>query len=82
MHARHVRIEMRGGSMSTWIRQFHRWVSAAFVLSTVATTIALTRPEPVAWMAYVPLAPLALLALTGLYLFCLPYADRWRSRRR
>jgi hypothetical protein len=32
-------------------------------------------------MSYLPLAPLALLAITGLYLFVLPYVARWRGRR-
>ena len=35
-----------------------------------------------AWVTYSPLLPLALLLFTGLYLFVLPYATRWRSRRR
>ena len=62
--------------MSKWIRQFHRWVSAAFVLSVVATTIALAQKEPIIWVSYVPLLPLALLALSGIYLFALPYLTR------
>jgi hypothetical protein len=33
-------------------------------------------------VSYVPLFPLALLLLSGLYLFVLPYATRWRSGRR
>lgn len=33
-------------------------------------------------MSHVPLFPLALLLFTGLYLFVLPYATRWRSGRR
>jgi len=64
-----------------WIRQFHRWVSVAFTLSVIATTIALAQEKPVVWMSYVPLLPLALLALTGLYLFMLPYAVKWRGGR-
>ena len=56
--------------MSKWIRQFHRWVSAAFVLSVIATTIALAQPQPMIWVSYIPLLPLA---LSGLYLFALPY---------
>jgi hypothetical protein len=63
------------------IRQFHRWVSIAFVLSAVVTTVALAQKEPVVWVSYVPLLPLALLALTGIYLFVLPYAARRRSAR-
>jgi hypothetical protein len=33
------------------------------------------------WNAYLPLLPLALLLFSGLYMFFLPYAVRWRSRR-
>ncbi|MEI2432956.1 hypothetical protein RDV84_03850 [Lysobacter yananisis] len=56
-----------------WIRQFHRWTSVVFFLCVIATTIALAQERPLLWMSYLPLAPLALLALTGLYLFALPY---------
>ncbi|MCX7359156.1 MAG: hypothetical protein NT015_13560 [Alphaproteobacteria bacterium] len=52
--------------MSKFIRQFHRWTSALFVLSVIATTIALAQPTPIMWMSYVPLLPLALLSLTGI----------------
>jgi hypothetical protein len=68
-------------SMSNVIRLFHRWVSAAFVLSVVATSIALAQKEPVMWMSYVPLAPLALLAITGIYMFVLPYVVKARRAR-
>jgi hypothetical protein len=33
---------------------------------------------PPAWVTYAQLLPLALLMLTGLYMFVLPYAARWR----
>ena len=56
-----------------WIRQFHRWMSIAFTVAVVVTAVALAQKNPVLWGSYVPLAPLALLALTGLYLFVLPY---------
>lgn len=59
-----------------WIRPLHRWTSIAFVLCVVATSVALAREQPIAWIAYLPLLPLALLALTGLYLFALPYVTR------
>lgn len=64
-----------------WIRQFHRWVAIAFTLSVVATFIALAQEKPVVWVSYVPLLPLALLTLTGLYLFALPYLARGRGPR-
>lgn len=62
--------------MSKWIRQFHRWIAAAFVVSVIATTIALAQPQPMIWVSYIPLLPLALLALSGIYLFVLPYFTR------
>ncbi|MBG0792406.1 hypothetical protein IYY11_06000 [Methylocystis sp. H62] len=65
--------------MSKLIRQFHRWVSMLFVLSVVATTVALARPDPIQWMAYLPLFPLALLALSGIYIFVAPYLPKRRA---
>ena len=64
------------------IRQFHRWLAVAFTLTVIATFIALAQKEPLVWVSYVPLLPLALLEFTGLYLFVLPYAARRRSGRR
>ncbi|ALN55870.1 hypothetical protein GLE_0512 [Lysobacter enzymogenes] len=65
-----------------WIRQFHRWTSVVFFLCVIATTIALAQERPLLWMSYLPLAPLALLALTGLYLFALPYLPQRELPRR
>jgi hypothetical protein len=64
------------------VRQTHRWLSIAFTVSVIVTFIALARQNPVIWVSYVPLFPLALLAVTGLYLFVLPYATRWRRGQR
>jgi hypothetical protein len=66
-----------------WIRQIHRWVSMAFTVAVIANIVALSQggmPPP--WVTYSPLLPLALLLFTGLYLFVLPYATKWRSQRR
>ena len=67
--------------MSKWIRQIHRWVAIAFTLTVIANFIDLARGggNPPTWVTYSPLLPLAFLLLTGLYLFVLPYAARWRS---
>jgi hypothetical protein len=65
-----------------WIRQIHRWLAIAFTVAVIATFVALAQKEPVVWVSYLPLLPLALLWVTGLYLFVLPYATRWRSGRR
>jgi hypothetical protein len=66
------------------IRQSHRWISIAFTITVIANFIALARgggmPPP--WITYSPLLPLALLLFSGLYLFMLPYAIRWRGAQR
>jgi hypothetical protein len=58
------------------IRQFHRWVSMAFTLTVIANFVAMSFGPPPPWVTYSPLLPLALLMLTGLYLFALPYRKR------
>jgi hypothetical protein len=62
-----------------WVRQSHRWLSIVFTLTVVANFVALAQGQPPAWVTYSPLLPLALLLFSGLYLFVLPYAIRWRS---
>jgi len=67
---------------NAWVRQIHRWLSIAFTLTVIVTFVALAQEKPIVWVSYVPLLPLALLLFTGLYLFALPYATKWRGRRR
>jgi hypothetical protein len=66
------------------IRQSHRWISIAFTVTVIANFIALARGRgmPPPWITYSPLLPLALLLFSGLYLFMLPYAVRWRGAQR
>lgn len=62
------------------IRQLHRWVSIVFTLTVAANFVAIAAVGiPPAWITYSPLPFLALLLLSGLYLFVLPYAARRRS---
>jgi hypothetical protein len=69
--------------MSKWIRQTHRWLSIAFTLSVViVTAVVVGQEEPAVWVTLTPLLPLALLMFSGLYLFALPYAAKWRNVRR
>ena len=66
------------------IRQFHRWVSMAFTLTVIANFVAMgfgRGGTPPAWITYAPLLPLALLLITGLVMFVLPYLDRRNARR-
>jgi heme/copper-type cytochrome/quinol oxidase subunit 1 len=64
------------------IRQTHRWMALFFTVTVIVTFIVLAQKEPVLWLSYLPLAPLALLQITGLYLFVQPHAAKWRSARR
>ena len=64
------------------VRQFHRWISILFVLTVIANFVAMARGTPPAWITYSPLLPLALLMLTGLFLFFQPYAAKWRGASR
>ena len=67
---------------SKWVRQIHRWLSIAFTLTVIANLIAMGLGTPPAWVVYSPLLPLFLLLFTGLYMFVLPYAIKWRGGRR
>jgi heme A synthase len=66
---------------NAWIRQIHRWLSIAFTVAVIANVVALVRQEQAAWVGFLALLPLALLLLSGLYLFALPYAAKWRGGR-
>jgi len=68
--------------MSKWIRQTHRWLSMAFTVGVIVYIVAMQQGEPAAWLGLLALVPLVLLLLSGLYLFVLPHATRWRSGRR
>ncbi|WP_406076856.1 hypothetical protein [Micromonospora sp. NBC_00858] len=65
-----------------WVRQIHRWLAIAFTVTVIVTFVALAQDEPVVWVSYVPLFPLALLLFTGLYLFALPYLLKQRQAGR
>jgi len=69
--------------MRQFIRQSHRWLSIVFTVTVIANFVARARGagEPAPWITYSPLFPLALLLFSGLYLFMLPYAAKWRSGR-
>jgi hypothetical protein len=65
-----------------WIRQIHRWLSVAFTLAVLLNAVAVFQGKYSNKMGLLAVAPLAFLLLTGLYLWVLPYAVRWRTRRR
>ena len=65
--------------MNNCIRQIHRWLSIAFTATVIANFVAMGLGEPLTLVVYSPLLPLFLLLFTGLYMFVLPYAAKWRT---
>jgi hypothetical protein len=68
-------------TIASWIRRTHRWIGIAFTATVILNFIARTQGgEPPPWVTYSPLLPLAVLLLTGLYLFAIPYAKSRNSK--
>ncbi|HTS55956.1 MAG TPA: hypothetical protein VMH03_00320 [Terriglobales bacterium] len=64
---------------SKWIRQTHRWLTLAFTAAIIVNLVAIVQKRYSNSLGLVAVATLALLFLSGLYLFVLPYAAKWRS---
>jgi heme A synthase len=65
-----------------WVRQTHRWLSIAFTVAVIVNIVVVVQGKYSSRVGLLAVFPLALLLFTGLYLFVLPYATRWRSSRR
>ncbi len=65
-----------------WVRQTHRWLSIAFTVAVIVNIVAVVQGKYTNKLGLLAVAPLAFLLFTGLYLFVLPYATKWRSARR
>ena len=63
------------------MRQSHRWLAIAFTLIVIANFVAFGMGHAIPWLYYLPLPPLFLMMLTGLYMFALPYVAKWRNGR-
>ena len=69
----------------SWIRQAHRWLGLAFTAGFIVNTVVIVvvgQKHPPSWLYLFAVIPLFLLLPTGLYLFALPYAARWRGELR
>jgi cellulose synthase/poly-beta-1,6-N-acetylglucosamine synthase-like glycosyltransferase len=64
---------------NSFARRSHRWLSITFMVAVVANVVAQVRGQNAVWIGLVALLPLILLMISGLYLFILPYAARWRG---
>jgi hypothetical protein len=65
--------------MSKWIRATHRWLGMSLIALTIinAITFAIGQPQP--WLYYLPLLPLFLSMLSGLYMFVMTYVRKSKS---
>ena len=61
-----------------WIRQAHRWLSVAFTVAVLVNLVAVLKGRYTNSLGLMAVAVLALQFFTGLYLFVLPYASKWR----
>ncbi|HLJ50248.1 MAG TPA: hypothetical protein VKU01_29745 [Bryobacteraceae bacterium] len=72
-------------NLNKWIRQTHRWLSLAITLGVIVNFVAVALRKYNVWVGLLALIPFALLMLTGLYLFALPYIakmNRWQVAKR
>ncbi len=60
------------------VRVAHRWLSVFFTLAVVANFGAMALGAVPDWLTYLPLLPLFLMLVSGLYLFALPYLAKGR----
>jgi heme A synthase len=67
---------------SKWIRQTHRWLSMAFTVAVIVNIVAVAQGRYNNTVGLLAVAPLALLLFSGLFLFVLPYATKWRGGQR
>ena len=62
-----------------WVRQTHRWLSIALTVGIIINGVAVAMKKYTAWVGVLAVLPLVFLFFTGVYLFVLPYAAKWRS---
>lgn len=67
-------------SWNKWIRVIHRWLSVALTVAVIINGVAVAERKYTNKLGLMAVAVLALLWLSGVYLFVLPYAARWRGR--
>jgi cellulose synthase/poly-beta-1,6-N-acetylglucosamine synthase-like glycosyltransferase len=81
MYAQFIRQGPQEVRVSKLIRQYHRWLSIIFTATVAANFAFMAFGQPPMWIVYAPLPFLFLLMFSGLYMFVLPHAVRWRTAR-
>ncbi|WP_395945560.1 hypothetical protein [Brevundimonas sp.] len=62
--------------MTAFARQSHRSLAIVFTVAVLLNIGALVVRIEAAWLAFLPLAPLFLMMISGLWLFAAPYLNR------
>lgn len=65
-------------NLKKWIRQTHRWLSIALTMAVIINLVAVLQGRYNKKLGLMAVAVLALLWLTGVYLFVRPYVTKWR----
>ena len=66
---------------SKWVRQSHRWFSIAFTVAVIVNGVTVARGKYSARLGLIAVGTIALLFLSGAYLFVLPYVTRRRRAK-
>jgi heme A synthase len=64
---------------SKWMRQSHRWLSMFFTVAVIINGVTVVRGKYNNKLGLSAVGILALLFLTGMYLFVLPYVKKRRG---
>jgi heme A synthase len=64
---------------NTWMRQSHRFLSIVFTVAVIINGVTVVQGKYNNKLGLSAVGILALLFLTGAYLFVLPYVKRWRG---
>ncbi|MFG1794666.1 hypothetical protein [Nocardia sp. NPDC049149] len=70
-----------GAGRAAWVRPLHRWSAVTFLATVLVTFVALSLPDPIIWVSYIPLLPLAALLISGLTMFTQVAMARRRTGR-
>ena len=62
-----------------WMRQIHRWLSIVFTVAVIINGVTVVQRRYSNRLGLSAVAVLALLFLTGMYLFVLPYVNKRRG---
>lgn len=82
MYAHLMHAPTKDVRVSKLIRQFHRWTSLGFMAVVIAVFAMLgLGQQPAQWIYYLPLAPLFLLMITGVWMFFQPYVAKARRTK-